>query len=151
MLSPYSIYAVLAMARAGARGTTASQLDAVLGGGGSVQTGNVTAVDKAVAAAIAAAQPPSGSDPATNDTRPVTVDVANAVWLSPALPVRSSYLDALAGGFGVGMYQTDYRADPEAARKAINDWVGDHTNHLIPELSSENLQALDNDRNQHGP
>jgi serpin B len=122
------------MARAGAKGATGTQLDAVLGGTGMAQTGNLTAIDKAVAAAVATGRPPAGADPKTTDTRPVTVDVANTVWLSPALPVRRSYLDALATGFGVGMYQIDYAGGPEAARKTINGWVGDHTHELIPEL-----------------
>ena len=134
VLSPYSIYAVLAMARAGAKGVTGSQLDAVLGGDGTVQQGNVAAIDKAVAAALAAGRPPAGADPANTDTRPVAVDVADSVWLSPALPVRRTYLDALAIGFGAGMFQIDYAGSPEAARKTINGWVGDHTNHVIPQL-----------------
>jgi serpin B len=139
VLSPYSIYAVLAMARAGAKGATAAQLDAVLGGDSAVQRGNVTAIDTAVAAALVAGSAPAGADPATTDTRPVSVDVANSVWLSPRLSVRPSFLDALATGFGVGIYKTDYAADPEAARKAINDWVGGHTKGLIPELLGQGI------------
>ncbi len=143
VLSPYSVYTVLAMARAGAKGTTGTQLDAVLGGGGAAQTGNVTAIDQAVAAALAAGKPPAGADPSTADTRPVTVEVANSVWLSPDRPVRPSYLDTLAAGFGVGMYQVNYQADPDAARKTINAWVGDHTNGLIPELLGDGTVSTD--------
>jgi len=134
VLSPYSIYTVLAMARAGAKGQTAAQLDAVLGGDAAVQARNVTVLDEAVAAALASGKPPAGGDPTIMDMRPVTVQVANSVWLSPILPVRPSYLDALAAGFGVGMYHIDFATDPEAARKAINSWVDQRTHELIPEL-----------------
>ena len=132
VLSPYSIYAVLAMARAGAKGETAAQLDSVLGSA-TAQAGNLTAIDQAVAAALVQGKARSG-DPTTTDSRPETVDVANSVWLSPTLPVHQDYLDALARDFGVGLYQVDYASDPEAARKAINEWVSQHTNKLIPEL-----------------
>ncbi|MET3807592.1 serpin B [Nakamurella sp. UYEF19] len=134
VLSPYSIYAVLAMTRDGAKGATAAQLDKVLGGTAAVQGGNVTAVDRAVAAAIASGGPPTDADPQTADVRPVTLDVANSVWLSPSLTVRKPYLDALATKFGVGMYQLDYRKDPEQARKIINGWVANHTRDKITDL-----------------
>ncbi len=134
VLSPYSIYTVLAMARAGANRETAAQLDVVLGGDAAVQAGTVTAVDKAVQDGLAAGKPPEGGDPKYTDARPETVEVANSVWLSPLLPVRPSYLEALATGFGVGLYKVDYQADPEAARAAVNNWVEQHTGKLIPEL-----------------
>ncbi len=134
VLSPYSIYTVLAMARAGAKGETAAQLDALLGGAAAAQAGNVTAIDKAVSAALLAGRPVPQNDPNSVDARPVTVDVANSVWLSPSLAVRPAYLDALATGFGVGLNQIDYAKDPEAARAAINSWVAGHTNKLIAEL-----------------
>lgn len=143
VLSPYSVYAVLAMAATGAKGATAAQLDALLGGDEAVQAGNVTAVDEAVAAALAAGRPVVQSDPRLSDSRPERVDVANSIWLSPTLPVRSTYLDALATGFGVGTYEVDYRGDPEAVRRAINSWVDQHTGKLIPELLGKGLITED--------
>ena len=41
------------------------------------------------------------------------------------------------------MYQIDYAADPEAARKTINAWVSDHTNDLIPELLGQGVITPD--------
>lgn len=143
VLSPYSIYTVLAMARAGAKGQTAAQLDAVLDGDAAVQARNVTVLDAAVAAAVTSGKPPAGGDPTTMDMRPVAVQVANSVWLSPRLPVRPSYLDALAAGFGVGMYTIDFAADPEAARKTINSWVDQRTHELIPELIEPRTITVD--------
>ena len=58
---------------------------------------------------------------------------------SPTLAVRPDYLDALAGGFGAGMYQVDYAADAEAARQAINGWVDERTASLIPELIAQGV------------
>lgn len=133
VLSPYSVYAVLAMARAGAKGRTAAQLDALLGAA-TTQPQHLTAIDRGIAAAVAAGLPPTGGAEATTDPRPVTIEVANSLFAAPRLQVRQTYLDALATGFGVGMYQLDYAADPEAARSAVNSWVAEHTHQLIPAL-----------------
>lgn len=142
VLSPYSIYAVLAMTRAGAKGATAVQLDAVLGAAAS-QGGKMTAIDRAVAAALVAGKPPAGGDPSSTDLRPVTIEVANSVWMAPKLPVEPVYLDELAAGFGVGMFKIDFAADPEAARQAINGWVAQHTGKLISELIANGVITLD--------
>lgn len=142
VLSPYSIYTVLAMTRAGATGKTAAQLDAVLG---SVVTQgrSVTAIDHAVAVALAAGKPPDNSDPSSTDMRPLAVEVANSVWTDPRLAVKPAYLDELAAGFGVGMFQIDFAADPEAARRAINLWVAQHTGKLITELIGKDVFRKD--------
>jgi len=142
VLSPYSIYAVLAMTRAGAKGATAAQLDAVLGAA-ATQGGTMTAIDRAVTAALVAGKPPAGGDPSSTDLRPVTVEVANSVWMAPDLPVKPGYLDELAARFGVGMFTIDFAADPEAARQAINGWVAQHTGKLISELIAKGVITLD--------
>lgn len=126
VVSPYSIYAVLAMARAGAQGQTAAQLDAVLGSADAADAGAlVTAVDTALEAAQ---RQPDEED------RAVAVDVANSLWIQAGLPVQSTYLDQLATGFGAGVYTTDYAADAEQSRNDINAWVSERTHDLIPEL-----------------
>jgi len=132
-ISPYSVYAVLAMAAAGARGETKAQLDEFLRAGTAEPGECLTAVDAAVADAVASGAPSKG-DPAVADTRPMTVRSANSLWADRGLTVRPEYLDRLARGFGTGMYQVNYRVDPEVARRAINSWVDDRTATLIPEL-----------------
>ena len=54
VVSPYSVYTVLAMAATGANGRTADQLAAVLGGiSPDARAGCLTAIDDAVGAALA--------------------------------------------------------------------------------------------------
>lgn len=125
-LSPYSLFTVLAMARAGAKGATGQQIDAALGVAGDAQGGVVAAVDAAVADALdRASQVPGGT---------VTVQAANETWVEEGFPVRQEYLDQLAREFGVAARSADFSGDAEGMRLAINAWVAERTNDLIPEL-----------------
>jgi serpin B len=124
VISPYSIYVALAMTRAGAPDPVAQELDTILASPDAAAA--VTAVDAALAAAQqvpAQAAPPSG---------PV-ISPANSLWVQDGV-IKQSFLDRVAAGFGAGVYLTDYRADPESSRRAINGWVSEHTKALIPEL-----------------
>lgn len=125
-ISPYSLFTVLAMARAGAKGATGQQIDAALGVAGDAQGAAVAAVDAAVADALdRAAQAPGGT---------MTVQAANETWVEQGFPVRQDYLDQLARDFGVAARSADFGGDPEGMRLAINAWVAERTNDLIPEL-----------------
>jgi len=152
VLSPYSIYSVLAMVGQGAKENTAAQLDAALGADAKTQQGIVTAVDKGMAAALDAGKAAEaavvkdgmgreGEPPPT--ARPFAFDTANSLWTQPGLGVKQDFLDALAAGFGVGMYETDFAADPEAARAVINAWVAEHTANLITELVPKDAVSVD--------
>jgi serine protease inhibitor len=135
VISPASVALALAMARAGAAGETATQMDAVLhglwaSGGGT----GIASFDQALNGL-------SGSfTDANGDRQTVEVRVANASFAQRDLAFVQAYLDALATGFDAGERLADFAADPEAGRKAINSWVNDQTNGRIPEL----LGSLDN-------
>ncbi|WP_158607512.1 serpin family protein [Flexivirga caeni] len=125
-ISPYSIYAALAMTDAGARGTTQAQLDKLLGGDQQRQAGNITAIDAAVAKAVAASKSGRG--------KPTVVRAANSLWPDKSLPVRHAYLEQLSSGYGAQLHVVDYKNDPAGATEQINDWVSERTNKLIPHL-----------------
>ena len=126
VISPYSLYTVLAMARVGAKGQTAAQLDALLGlGGPDGQGAAITAIDAGVEQARAAAKA-AGS--------PLVVQAANEAWVQDGLPVHQEYLDELARQYGVAAVTADFASDPETIRADINDWVAQRTGGLIPEL-----------------
>lgn len=128
--SPYSLFTVLAMARAGAKGATASQIDAALHSAGTDAQGAViSAVDAGVAAAIAA-----GENSAQDGDEPLVVRTANQTWVQNGYPVHQEYLDALAVQFGVEAVAADFAGDPEGVRTALNAWVAQRTNNLIPDL-----------------
>ncbi|TKV56382.1 serpin family protein [Nakamurella flava] len=126
-ISPYSLFTVLAMVRAGAAGRTAEQIDGALKATGSQAQGAVvTAVDAGMAAALDAA--------AAAHSDPMVLQAANQTWADHRLQVHQSYLDALARDFGSTAQLADFAGDPEGMRQAINTWVADRTNDLIPEL-----------------
>ncbi len=132
VISPASIAIALAMARAGARGETATQMDAVLHGFGSdAQATGVNALDASLAAlnqvfaqyALGPNAPPE-----------VALQIANAPFAQRDLALEPAYLDALATRFGAGLRLVDFKADPDGARRAINAWVKAQTHDRIPEL-----------------
>ena len=129
-ISPYSLFTVLAMARAGAKGDTAAQIDAALhSAGADAQGAVISAVDAGVAAAIAAAE-----KSAQEGDDPIVINTANQTWVQNGYPVRQEYLDALAVQFGVEAVAADFAGDPEGMRTALNAWVAERTNKLIPDL-----------------
>ncbi|CAB0034222.1 unnamed protein product [Trichogramma brassicae] len=56
--------------------------------------------------------------------------VANRLWLSSAKRLRQCVLDF----YGEELQREDFRADPEASRKRINDWVSSETRGNIQDL-----------------
>lgn len=121
VISPYSLYSVLAMVRAGADGETARQLDEALHAAGTEQQGAVVvAVDQALAAAV-------------HDDE-VVIDQANQVWIQDGFEVSEAYLDGLAKQYGVSAVAAAFADAPEAVRGEVNSWVAERTHDLIPEL-----------------
>lgn len=131
VISPYSADAVLAMARAGAAGTTATQFDQVLGTDERGQAETVTTVDAALAGAVA-----QGAAADSGDR--TVIRGANSLWPQQGLAVSSQYLDQLTRDYGAALYPVDYQAAPVEAAGAINRWVALRTAGLIPHLVADN-------------
>ncbi len=129
VFSPASISLALAMARAGARGVTASEMDAVMhGAAADDHAGWLNALDQALATRSETFRDESGKDV------PVTLRIANAPFAQAGMPLGKSYLEALAERFGGGLRLVDYERQTERARGLINGWVDAQTEHRIPEL-----------------
>ena len=129
VLSPASIAVALSMARAGARGTTATEMDAVLRGLGSDEHAAwLASLDAALNAR-------TGSFPDTaGKPQDVTLRMTDAAFGQRGLKLQAAYLDALASRLGAGLRLVDYKTAAEAARVAINAWVADQTEQRIKEL-----------------
>lgn len=129
VFSPASILLALVMARAGAEGTTASEMDAVL------HIDDPEAI-YAAANALSAALETRTERITRGYEEPVDVQlsIANSVWVQQGLAFRGPFLDILAEDFGAGLELVDYRTDAEGARVAINEWVAKETKDRIPEL-----------------
>lgn len=136
VFSPTSIALALAMARAGAKGDTASQMDAVLHTSGWDELGaGLNALDQALAQRNATWQDEYLDPP----TREVALRIANTSFAQQDWSIEQGYLDRIASTFGAGVRLVDYRTDYEAARKLINAWVRDQTKQRIPELVPEDV------------
>jgi serine protease inhibitor len=134
VVSPASIALALGMARAGARAETASQMDKVLRQVASDEhAGWLNALDAALAARTGSFADQTGAQ------QPVTLRIANAPFAQADEAWSQDYLTALAERFGAGVRLVDYKADPEAARRAINAWVSDQTEQRIPELLAQGV------------
>ena len=113
-MSPLSIAYAFAMARAGAGGETAAQLDRLFH------------------------FPPDGTGEAFNaldrrlapDGGPLRI--ANALWTQPGLPIGEPFLRTLATQYGTGVRTVDFRSP--GAKDAIDAWVREQTDGRIREL-----------------
>ena len=132
--SPYSVAAALAMARNGARGRTAQEMDRVLHAAGLRQLNDgLGAVDAALEERSGRVRRADGSK-ATIELR-----VANSVWGQRGVTWQPPFLDALARSYGTGLRVVDYEADAGGARDRINAWTADRTAGKIPHLLPERL------------
>jgi len=129
VFSPTSVALALAMARAGAKGATAAQMDAALHASGWAALGTgLGSLTQALASRDATWT--DGDDVA----HALALRIPNAAYAQRGWPIVSTFLDAIGAAFGAGLRLVDLGADPEAARKAINAWVSDQTNKRIPQL-----------------
>jgi serpin B len=118
--SPESISTALAMAYAGARGNTASEM----------------------AKALHFTLPPGQLHPAMGallrDLNAAHSDyqlnVANALWAQQGYTFLDQFLNLLTTDYGAGLQQVDFKGAPEAARAAINQWVEQKTEDKIKDL-----------------
>jgi serpin B len=129
VFSPASIAIALGMARAGARGQTATEMDAVMRDlGTDAHAAWLNALDAALTSR-------TGSFPDEQGlSQPVSLRIANAPFAQRDMKLVDAYLQALAARYGAGVRLVDYRAAAEAARQEINAWVSDQTEQRIPEL-----------------
>lgn len=129
VFSPASIGLALAMARAGARGTTADEIDTVMHEVASDEHAAwLNALDQALDAR-------SGTyRDASHEEQEVTLGIANAAFAQIDMNLQTAFLEALASRFGSGVRLVDFRGETEAARRLINSWVSDRTKERIPEL-----------------
>lgn len=115
VISPLSAIIALSMVAEGAKGDTAAALGKALG----LSTPDLEQVVTDLVSA------PTGSD----DAHLIS---ANAAWLDKTIKANQGWVDKLKTQYQGDVFNTDL-TDPAAA-SAINDWVADKTNGLIPDL-----------------
>lgn len=132
LFSPYSISQALAMAYAGAGGSTAEEMAQVLG---FEQSGADLA--PLMAALNRDLTEREYSIPVMEeDEEPQTfqLNVANALWGRQDFPFAPAYLELLDAAYGAGLELVDFVTEPEDARVRINDWVAENTEDRIKDI-----------------
>ncbi len=62
------------------------------------------------------------------------LNVLNSIWGQRDYAFQAPFLDTLALNYGAGLRLLDFVAQPDASRKAINQWVEDKTEKRIKDL-----------------
>ena len=113
--SPYSISLALAMTYGGARGDTEAQMAEAL---------HFDLPQEELHAAfnrldLDLAQKREAED---EETQPMQLNIANAVWAQQDYPFLPEYLDLLALNYGAGLHLADFttQAEPDRARKSTS-------------------------------
>jgi serpin B len=134
VVAPLPVAASLSQARSGALGTTAEALDRVLhtpaGDDGPEQlAAGLSSIERVMASRTGEQRAAS-----TRSGR-VSIDLAQSLWLQKGTTLEEPWLDGLATTWGSGVRTTDFRSDPETARRVVNNWVADATDDHIDQLA----------------
>lgn len=131
VISPWSVAVALAMARAGARGRTGTEMDAVLHG--SDLGPGLSRLEQSL-------HDHTGDHPdGSGRNRVVRLETASSLWGQQGIAWQRDFLEQLAAQFGAGMHTVDYKADTAGAARAINGWTADRTHDRIPHLIPDDL------------
>jgi serpin B len=126
--SPFSISLALAMTYAGARGETERQMTDTLHFRLPQERLHpaLNGLDLELAS--------RGEGGAGKDGEGFRLNIVNATWGQEGYEFLPGFLDTLAENYGAGLRLLDFADDPEAARRAINDWVSEQTEGRIEDL-----------------
>jgi len=121
ILSPFNAATALTMALAGARGTTASQMQSVLHI--HYDASYPAALDSVFTSVTTAAN--SGGN---------QLHSANGLWVQKGFSIVPAFQNTLATHFHAPPSPVDFQSDPDGARAEINRWTEQHTNDKIQNL-----------------
>ncbi len=130
VFSPASIGHALLMARAAADDTTGSSIDAAFGlpeGIGAHDAWNSIAADLDAT---------NGTATDIDGEPTPTLTLADRLWPDVTASPDQTWVDLMASHHGADVSLID-RSKPEASRAAVNDWVSQQTQGLIPDLLPE--------------
>ena len=121
LISPLSAALALSMAANGAEGDTLTQFEAVLAGGAGLDMLNALCQELT-----------AGYEGLGGSTE---CSIANSLWVDPAGEIREDFIGKCMGIFGAQVLQAEL-SDPGIV-PALNGWVSDHTNEMIPSIIDE--------------
>lgn len=129
-VSPFSASAALAMAYAGARGQTASEMAQTLHF--DLAPDHFQAVMGQLIGAVDA-----------GNERGFELHAVNRLWGQQGFPFKPDYLHTLEHDYDAGLGEVDFKLDQEGARKTINDWVAEQTHDKIQDLLPADALTID--------
>ena len=118
--SPASVSSAFAMAYAGARGTTATEMASTLH-----FTLPPDRLHPAMGALLAQLNGPHEN---------YELHMANALWAEKDQHFLADYTSLMKRDYGAGFQPVDFKANPDAARALINNWVAQQTQQKILDL-----------------
>ena len=125
VLSPDSVAAALAMTGTGGAGRTAEEIARTLYLKGPAAFAAVGDLQRDIAGGQAAA---------AGDPEPPTLGIANGLFLQEGLPFAPVFLSGVQRRFGAAPEKVDFEGNPMGALDAINGWVSERTQGLIPRI-----------------
>lgn len=139
VVSPLSVAVAMSLVDAGARGTTAAQIDAALHFPTTDRDQAMNALILRLSTADTAppAESPSAMRPATRPAKPPVLAIANALFAHAGLPIGTPFLHTAAAFYGAGVQTVDFSS--ARATQQINGWVQRQTAGRISKL----FDALD--------
>jgi len=129
--SPFSISTALAMAYAGARGSTAEEMAKALR-----FSADTSLLHEGFGDLLNRLTPDEGE-------APYTLNIANRLWGQEGFGFEPEYLDLTRTRYGSELAQVDFKANPEGVRQEINGWIAEMTKDKIKDLLPQgSLDAL---------
>ncbi len=125
MASPLSLAVAFAMVRAGAAGTTASELDTVFGFPTSGRDAAFNAITRRLATADVPPAPNRKAREANQKPQPPVVSVGNALFPQKGLAIGAPFLRTLAAEYGAGVRPVDFATGD--ALNQVNAWAEKQT------------------------
>src|SRR5262245_6152666 len=138
--SPHSIAVALAMVRAGAKGKTADEIDAVLR-----LSPEAPARFRELTAELAKGPkaPAAGHRRRIGDVPEFTLSIANGLFSQSGWAFKESFRSAIGADDGAELLEVDFRGDGAGTRAEINGWVSEKTAHRIEEIVPPGLPTPD--------
>jgi serine protease inhibitor len=134
VVSPLSIAVALSMARAGANGQTAAEIDTVMHFPPAERDAAMNALTRDLATRDTAPPRPSPSATRAADSPPADpiLTVANSLFVQQGQPIGAPFLHTLATDYGAGVRTVDFASS--TATEEINAWARTQTADRIQKL-----------------
>ena len=135
--SPASIQTAMAMAYAGAKDRTATQMAAVLQfekAGEQIHSEFQSLLQQLNTPRMIKFYERVGNEIKPTEKPTYELVIANALWGQQGYPWNQRFLDLTASNYGAGLREVDFAKQPEAARKTINSWIEEKTRDRIKDL-----------------